>query len=108
MAHSDDDSSMPGAYPVEAIQDRWTLPILVCVNSGAQRFVDLRTAIPQVSANVLTQRLRELEGVGLIERRFLPPPIARHVYMVAPGAAGLKPVLEALAIWQAETDRPTN
>jgi DNA-binding HxlR family transcriptional regulator len=107
MAHSDDDSSMPGAYLVEAIQGRWTLPILVCVNSGAQRFVDLRPAIPQVSANLLSQRLRELEGVGLIEPRFLPP-IARHVYMLAPGAAGLKPVLEALASWQAETDRPTN
>ena len=56
---------------------------------------------------MLSQRLRELEGVELIEPRFLPP-IARHVYMLAPGPAGLKPVLEALASWQAETDRPTN
>ncbi len=97
---------MPPADLLEKLQPRWTLQILLCVNAGAHRFVDLRAAIPQVSANVLTQRLRALESTGLIERRYLPPPVARHVYVLAAEAAGLKPVLNALAGWQAEMSRP--
>ena len=87
---------------LEKLQGRWTLRILLHLNGGAHRFVDLRTAIPQVTANVLTQRLRALECAGLIERHYLPPPVARHVYSLAPAAAGLRPVLDALASWKAE------
>ena len=87
---------------LEKLQGRWTLPILLHLNGGAHRFVDLRKAIPQVTANVLTQRLRALECAGLIERRYLPPPVARHVYSLAAAAAGLRPALDALASWKAE------
>jgi DNA-binding HxlR family transcriptional regulator len=97
---------LPGGDMLEKLQRRWTLQILLCVNAGAHRFVDLRAAIPQVSANVLTQRLRALESAGLIERHFLPPPIARHVYVLAAEAAGLKPALDALASWQADLPSP--
>lgn len=93
---------LPGTGLLEKLQGRWTLRILLCVNAGAHRFVDLRAAIPQVSANVLTQRLRDLESAGLIERQYLPPPVARHVYVLAAEAAGLKPALDALADWQAQ------
>jgi DNA-binding HxlR family transcriptional regulator len=92
-----------GTDPIEELQRRWTLQILLCVNANACRFVDLKAAIPQVSATVLTQRLRALENAGLVERRYLPPPVARHVYVLAPGTAGLKPALDALAGWRAET-----
>lgn len=91
---------------LEKLQGRWTLRILLCVNAGAHRLVDLRAAIPQVSANVLTQRLRALEDAGLMERHYLPPAVARHVYVLAAEAAGLKPALDALADWQAESSAP--
>jgi DNA-binding HxlR family transcriptional regulator len=91
-----------GADLLEKLQRRWTLQILLCVNAGAHRFVDLRAAIPQVSANVLTQRLRALEDAGLIERHYLPPPVARHVYVLAAEAAGLKPALDALLAFAAQ------
>jgi DNA-binding HxlR family transcriptional regulator len=97
---------LPQGDLLEKLQRRWTLQILLCVNAGAHRFVDLRAAIPQLSANVLTQRLRALESAGLIERHFLPPPIARHVYVLAAEAAGLKPALDALASWQADLPSP--
>jgi DNA-binding HxlR family transcriptional regulator len=97
---------LPGAELLQELQRRWALQILLCGNAGAHRFVDLRAAIPQVSANVLTQRLRELESAGLIERRYLPPPVARHVYMLAAEAAGLKPALDELASWQADMGCP--
>ena len=87
--------------PLELIEKRWTLRILLCLGNGEHRFSDLRSAIPRVAPNVLTERIRSLESAGLIERRYLPPPSARHVYALAPSAAGLIPVLDALASWQA-------
>ena len=87
---------------LEKIEGRWTLHILLCLNRGEQRFSDFRTAIPGISANVLTDRIRALQAAGLVESRFLPPRAARHLYALGPGAQGLKPALDALTSWQAE------
>jgi DNA-binding HxlR family transcriptional regulator len=96
-----DDQLTHGVDLIEELQGRWTLQILLCLNAGAHRFADLRTAIPQVAANVLTRRLRALENAGLIERHYLPPPAARQVYELATEAPGLKTVLDALENWRA-------
>jgi len=92
----------PSLACLDKIEGRWTLHILLCLNRGEQRFSDLRTAIPGISANVLTERIRALQSVGLVERRFLPPPAARHLYGLGPSAEGLKPALDALANWRGE------
>ena len=84
---------------IETIEGRWNLQILLCLNGGELRFSDLRTAIPSISSNVLTDRMRALQTAGLVERRYLPPPAARHLYALGPLAAGLKPALDALASW---------
>lgn len=98
---SQDDQAEPGCDLVEQLQGRWTLRILLCLNAGPHRFSDLRTAIPEVAANVLTNRLRALQSAGLIERRYLPPPAASHVYALE-SSRGLKPVLDALASCEAQ------
>jgi len=97
-------SVTPSEHPsdaarLEAIEGRWTLQILLCLNRGELRFSDLKDAIPRISSNVLTDRIRELQSSGLVERRYLPPPTARHLYGLGPQASGLKPVLDALARW---------
>lgn len=86
--------------PLEPLEGRWTLRILACLNSGEHRFADLRSAIPRVSANILTDRLRALERAGFVERRYLPLPHASHVYTLTEIATGLGPVLDALARWR--------
>ena len=85
---------------IETIEGRWNLQILLCLNGGELRFSDLRTAIPRISSNVLSDRIRALQTAGLVERRYLPPPTARHLYALGPLAAGLKPALNALASWR--------
>lgn len=89
------------SHLLETIEGRWTLHILLCLKEGAHRFSDLRAAIPRISSNVLTERMRLLESAGLIERQYLPPPSASNVYVLAPSGTGLKPVLDALAVWLA-------
>ena len=84
---------------LEPIEGRWTLHILLRLRLGAHRFSDLRAAIPRISSNVLTERMRSLESAGLIERQYLPSPSASHVYVLASSATRLKPVLDALVAW---------
>jgi len=90
----------PGEDPLEPLEGRWIWRILICLNNREHRFADLRSAIPRISANILTDRLRALESAGLVERRHLPPPYASHVYMLTELAAGLRPILGALASWR--------
>ena len=88
------------ASPLSEVEGRWTLRILLCLKAGEQRFSDLKTAIPGISSNVLTERIRRLENVRLVERRYQPPPVARHLYALGPLAVGLRPALDVLAAWQ--------
>jgi len=99
------DRTDAGEDPLEQIEGRWNLQILLCLNARGHRFSDLRAAIPRVSANVLTDRLRALECAGLIERHYLPPPHASQLYILAECAAGLRPVLDALARWRIDASR---
>ena len=101
MAHSTP-SQLPNSNLLRRIEGRWILQILVCLNRGEHRFSDLRDAIPPISASVLTERIRGLERAGLVERRYLPPPSASQVYGLAAAAAGLRPILDALASWRAD------
>jgi DNA-binding HxlR family transcriptional regulator len=89
-----------GTDLIDELQGRWTLQILLCLNVGAQRFSDLRAAIPEVAPNILTRRLRALEDAALVERQYLPPPAARQVYALGIQGIGLKPVLDALDHWR--------
>lgn len=70
---------------------------------GPKRFTDLRTDIPRVSANVLTQRLRALEKAGVVERLELRAPAAGRVYGLTLRGKSVEPILLALGRWGAHT-----
>lgn len=95
--------------PLHVLEGRWTLQILLCLRDGDLRFSDLRAALPAISANVLTQRIRDLEAAGLVHRLHLPPPAASQVYGLAPLADTLRPTLDHLADWriQLQHSHPT-
>lgn len=69
--------------------------------SGPKRFKDLRNGLPGIGTGLLTTRLRELEGAGVIRRAMLPPPAGVHVYELTESGADLEPVLVGLARWGA-------
>jgi DNA-binding HxlR family transcriptional regulator len=84
------------------LSGRWALQILLALSKAPMRFIDLRRAIPGVSANTLTTRLRELEAIHFVERRQLPPPVAVQVYDLGRLGCGLRPTLEQMALWKAD------
>lgn len=79
--------------------DRWSLLIVRDLLLGPKRFTDLRTGLSGAGANVLSQRLRELEEAGVVRLRVLPPPSAARVYELTEWGARLDPILDALGAW---------
>jgi DNA-binding HxlR family transcriptional regulator len=85
------------AAALDHVGDRWTLLIMRELSFGQQRFTDLRSHLPGIASNLLTDRLRDLEDDGLIEQLALPAPAARTVYALTPDGRRIVPVLRALA-----------
>ena len=70
---------------------------------GSKRFSELRADLPGISANVLTQRLAELEDRGLVRKLRLPPPASVQVYEATPWALEVAPVIGKLGKWAARS-----
>lgn len=86
---------------LDRLGERWALMIVRELMLGPKRFTDLRDGLPQASPNVLSQRLRELEERGVVQRATLPPPAGSKVYELTEWGQELEPVLEALGRWGA-------
>ncbi len=91
------------AHALELIGERWTLLVLRELMLGARRFSELRADLPGLSANVLTQRLSELEQRGLVRRRTLAPPASAQVYEATEWGLEAEPVIQALGRWAARS-----
>jgi len=87
------------ARALDVIGDRWALLIVRELIFGPKRFAQLRSGLHGVSANVLSQRLRELEEAGLVRRQLLDPPAAVAVYQLTGRGLELEHVLLELGRW---------
>jgi DNA-binding HxlR family transcriptional regulator len=85
----------------------WTSYIIwVLRNEGPTRFGELKRKVPGISAKVLTERLRMLEGAGLITRHHEPTIPPQVTYALAPRGEELRGILDTLNSvalrWRAE------
>jgi DNA-binding HxlR family transcriptional regulator len=87
------------ARALDAVGERWALLVVRELSLGPRRFGQLRAGMPEVSPNVLSQRLRELEESGVIRRHELDPPASTVVYELTERGHQLDPVLQALGRW---------
>jgi DNA-binding HxlR family transcriptional regulator/putative sterol carrier protein len=87
------------ARALDIVGERWALMIVRELLLGPKRFTDIRTGLPSLSPDVLAQRLRDLEGAGVLEKRTLLPPAASQVYVLTPRGLALEPVIIALGRW---------
>ena len=89
------------ARALDQVGERWALLVVRELLLGPKRFTDLRTGLPNLSPDVLTQRLRELEEAGVIARRKLDPPAGTAVYELTQRGRELEPVVIGLGRWGA-------
>ena len=85
---------------IELIGKRWTGAIIVVLlEGGAMRFSEIAQSIPQLSDRLLSERMKELEARGLVERRVLPDTPARVEYELTEAGKELAPPLQELKAW---------
>jgi len=84
---------------VELVGRRWSGAILFSLIDGPRYFSEVAAAVPGVSDRLLSQRLRELEAEGLVERAVHAGPPARVSYRLSAPGVALVPALKALYDW---------
>jgi len=74
----------------------WTANIIWYLSAGPRRFNELRVDMPDISAKVLTTRLRELTDRGVVHREVKPtsPPSVEY-HLTKPGL-DLMPAIDAI------------
>ena len=91
------------AHALELLGERWAMLVLRELAYGPRRFSGLRNDLLGISANVLTQRLSELEARGLVRRTKLPPPASVQVYEATEWGLEVIPVIASLGRWAARS-----
>jgi DNA-binding HxlR family transcriptional regulator len=85
---------------VELIGRRWTGAIVeILLQGGSMRFSHLAGAVPELSDRMLSDRLKELESRGLVERTVYPGPPLRVEYALTDMGIALGPAVGELKAW---------
>lgn len=103
-------AASPGVCPhfhaaIELIGKRWTGAILCALTERPLRFGELAKAVPGLSDRLLSQRLRELELEGLVEREVEDGSPVRVTYSLTEAGAGLGPAIRELKSWARQWKR---
>ena len=99
-----EDQAVRGVCPyfhaaIELIGKRWTGAIVCALTERPLRFGELARAVPGLSDRLLSQRLRELEDEGLVEREVEPGTPVRVTYSLTDKGAELRPAIRELRLW---------
>jgi DNA-binding HxlR family transcriptional regulator len=84
---------------VELVGKRWTGAIIAVLRDGPLRYTQLALAVPGLSERLLSERLKELETVGIVLRRVLPGPPVGVEYALSEAGHDLGEALDAISAW---------
>ncbi len=110
MSHSSrrEKSNCPISYSLDLFGDRWTLLVLRdLILHGKTRFAEFQDSDEKIASNILAERLRRLEGQGVVVRQKDPTDARQKIYAVTDKGQSLTPVLLEIAAWGASHDPQT-
>jgi DNA-binding HxlR family transcriptional regulator len=84
------------------LERRWQLSIIYAALSGALRFSEFADAISGISPRMLSERLRDLEAAGLVERTVIPSSPPTVEYRLTERGRRLGPIIEAMRAYARE------
>src|SRR4051794_40951012 len=85
---------------IELIGRRWTGAIVaVLLDGGRMRFSEIANAVPELSDRLLSERMKELEARGVVNRHVDPGPPVKVLYELTDMGRSLEPALLALKSW---------
>src|SRR3979490_28122 len=78
------------------LERRWQLSILYAALTGAIRFNEFADAVAGISPRMLSERLRDLEAAGLVQRTVIPSSPPTVEYRLTERGRKLGPIIEAM------------
>lgn len=84
---------------MQVIGGKWKIIILYALYNGSNRFWALQKSIKDISKQMLTTQLRELERDGIITREIFPEIPPRVEYTITALGKTLFPIIEAMDAW---------
>ena len=99
LHHINDDLCRSFFASVELVGKRWSSGILLALFRGATRFSEVLAVVDGLSDRLLAQRLKELEGAGLVERSVIPSTPVQVRYALTQRGDELIQSLQPLAQW---------
>jgi DNA-binding HxlR family transcriptional regulator len=100
------DSSLPTSQvcsrfhrAIELIGSRWTGAILQTLLQGKTRYAAIKGSIPDLTDRMLSERLRSLEGEGLVIRSVIPDTPVRVEYELTRKGLELQNALKEIGNW---------
>ncbi len=101
--HTGEGSETIDSCPVERtlaiIGGKWKPLIVFHLLGGVRRFGELRRLMPQVTQQMLTLQLRELERDGVVHRRIYPQVPPKVEYSLTEMGRSLQPILDMMLAW---------
>jgi DNA-binding HxlR family transcriptional regulator len=88
---------------MELLGERWAMLVLRELAYGPRRFSELKADLKGISANVLAQRLTELEARSLVRKTKLAPPASVQVYEATEWGLEAVPLIASLGRWAARS-----
>lgn len=84
---------------IELLGKKWTGLIVRVLLDGPKRFKALKEQIPEISDRILTERIRELETLGILIRHVYPETPVRIEYELTEKGKELKQVIDSIQHW---------
>jgi DNA-binding HxlR family transcriptional regulator len=93
-------------HAVELIGRRWTGAILRSMLHGSTRFSDLRASVPELSDRMLSQRLKQLDAEGIVERQVFAETPVKIEYRLTQKGRELDRAVRMIEAWADEWVTP--
>lgn len=99
----------PVALTLDVIGSSWTCLILRdLLLHGARRFQDLQTSLEGIAPTTLSDRLKNMEKNGIVERQFYSMSPPRAQYILTQKGRDLGPIIKAMRQWGSKYDSDSN
>ena len=93
-------SKCPIATTLDVVGDKWTLLLIRDIGLfNKHRNKDFQNAAEKIPSNILANRLKQLVGYGLVQKRLYQEHPPRYEYHLTESGKGLLPVIRAMAKW---------
>jgi DNA-binding HxlR family transcriptional regulator len=86
-------------HAAQLVGQRWVPQIVWVLLGGPRRYSVVRSAIPEISDTVLSDRLRDLESAGILTRVVTPSTPVLIEYSLTERGRELAKVIDGLAKW---------